>query len=257
MIIGVVAGAAGTALAFGTSAWFGLEQPAWRLLLVAPVSVLLAVVSGVIPARLAARGTPLEGLAPAGSSGNRRVGRVRGVTGMAVSNLRRTRGRTALAVLALFIGVGALAGLLTVAAAFQGVVSGTLLGNFVAVQVRTVDYVTIGLVLLLATAAIADVLVLSMRERAVELVTLRVTGWSDGQLARLVLAEGLGIGLLGSVLGAAAGIGLGMAIGGDWVAVFTAAALAAGTGLLLTAVASALPALAVARLPVGVASAEA
>lgn len=143
-----------------------------------------------------------------------------------------------MALLALLIGVGALSGLLVISTAFRGVVTGTLLGNVVAVQVRAVDYVTTGLVLLLAAAAIADVLVLSMRERAVELVTLRVTGWSDAQLTRLVPTEGLGIGLLGSLLGAAAGIGI-------------------GAGFALTAVASLLPALAVARLPVGVASAEA
>ncbi len=58
-------------------------------------------------------------------------------------------------------------------------VTGSLLGNVVAVQVRPVDYATTGLVLLRAAAAIADVLVLSMRERAVELVTPRVTGWSE------------------------------------------------------------------------------
>jgi len=253
--VGLVAGAAGTALAFAISAWFGLDQPAWRLLLVAPVSVLLAAVSGIVPAALAARGSPLDALAPPGA--RRRGAAVRGVTSLAVSNLRRTRGRTALAVLALFIGVGALAGLLVISTAFRGVVAGTLLGNVVAVQVRAVDYVTTSLVLLLAAAAVTDVLVLSMRERAVELVTLRVTGWSDGQLARLVLSEGLGIGLLGSLLGATVGIGIGVAIGASPGAVLTAAGIAAGAGLALTAVASLLPALTVARLPVGVASAEA
>lgn len=255
VLIGVVAGTVGTALAFGISAWFGLDQPVWRLLLVAPVALLLAVVSGIVPARLASRGSPLDALAPPGGRVEGLV--VRSVTGLAVSNLRRARARTALAVAALVIGVGSLAGLLVISAAFRGVVAGSLLGNVVAVQVRPVDYVTTGLVLVLAAAAIADVLVLSMRERAVELVTLRVTGWSDGQLARLVLTEGLGIGLIGSALGAAVGVGIGLAIGAGPGAVLTTAAIAGGTGLALTAVASLLPALTVARLPVGVASAEA
>ncbi|MGI8694656.1 MAG: FtsX-like permease family protein [Geodermatophilaceae bacterium] len=253
--VGLVAGVLGTALAFGISSWFGLQQPAWRLLLVAPVSLLLAVVSGIIPARIASRGSPLDALAPPG--GPPWAGMIRGVTTLAVANLRRARGRTALAVMALMIGVGALAGLLVISGAFRGVVAGTLLGNVVAVQVRAVDYVTTGLVLVLAAAAIADVLVLSMRERAVELVTLRVTGWSDRQLARLVLTEGLGIGLLGSALGAAVGVGVGVAIGAGAGAVATAAVIAGGVGLGLTALASVVPAVAVSRLPVGVASAEA
>ena len=255
--VGVTAGVVGSGLAFAVSHAFGLNQPVWRLLLVIPVSVLLALLAGVGPAWLATRGSPLEAAASPGSRGARRAGTVRGITSLAVVNLRRARGRTALAVAALVIGIGALAALAAVTAAFSGVVDGTLLGNYVAVQVRPVDYVTTGLVLLLAAAAVADLLVLAMRERAVELITLKITGWSDSQLTRLVLSEGLGIGLLGSVLGAAAGAAAGLGIGGDARSVLTAAALAAVVGVALTAIASVPAALAVARLPVGVASAEA
>ncbi|MGI8761341.1 MAG: FtsX-like permease family protein [Jatrophihabitantaceae bacterium] len=134
---------------------------------------------------------------------------------------------------------------------------GTLLGDVVAVQVRGTDYVIVGLILLLAAVALTDVLVLGMRERAVELVTLRVLGWSDRQLARLVLTEGLGIGLLGAGLGAVTGAGIGLALGAPATALLTAAALSAVIGIAVAALASLGPALAVSHLPIGVASAEA
>jgi putative ABC transport system permease protein len=40
------------------------------------------------------------------------------------------------------------------------------------------------------------------RERAPELVTLRTTGWSASALAKLVLSEAAGVGLLGGLTGA-------------------------------------------------------
>jgi putative ABC transport system permease protein len=57
-------------------------------------------------------------------------------------------------------------------------------------------------VLILAGLSVADVLYVNIKERAPELVTLRTTGWSAGDLAKLVLSEAAGIGLLGGLTGA-------------------------------------------------------
>lgn len=88
--VGLVAGAAGTALALAISAWFGLDQPIWRLLLVVPVSVLLAAVSGLVPATMAARGSPLDALAPPWTRGKGTI--ARGVTSLAVRTCRGPEG---------------------------------------------------------------------------------------------------------------------------------------------------------------------
>lgn len=159
--------------------------------------------------------------------------------------------------MALYVGVAALTTLAAVSLAFRGTVVGTLLGNVVAFRVRSTDYLTVALILLLAAVALADVLVLGMRERAVELVTLRVLGWSGRQLARLVLTEGLAIGLLGAGLGTLTGILIGIGLGAPAVPLLVAATLAVVIGFAATALASLGPALAVSRLPIGVASAEA
>lgn len=255
-VVGVLAGTLGTGLAFGLSTALHLHQPAWRLALVAPVSIGLAVLAGLIPAAVAARGAPLDVVAPP-VTGPRRPPRLNGLTGLAIGNLRGARGRTLLAALALYIGVAALAGLAAVSLAFRGTVVGTLLGNVIAVQVRGTDYIIVALILLLAAVALTDVLVLGMRERAVELVTLRVVGWSDGQLARLVLTEGLVIGVTGAGLGAVTGAALGLLLGAPTSTLLAAAALSAAAGLAVAALASLGPALTVSRLPIGVASAEA
>jgi ABC-type antimicrobial peptide transport system permease subunit len=91
--------------------------------------------------------------------------------------------------------------------------------------------------ILLGLAAVADVLFLNLRERSTEFATLTATGWDDRALARLLTLEGLSIGALGALTGAATGL--------------TAAALFAGAlpaTLLLTTLAAALAGTALAGL---------
>jgi len=177
---------------------------------------------------------------------------------MAWVELRRIPGRTLLASAALFLGIGALALLLAIDLAFRGEIAGTLLGAFVSVQVRAVDFIGVGLAVALAGLSVADVLYLNLRERAPELVTLRASGWTEGQLGRVVAYEGLGIGLLGSVAGAALGVGLAAAIGGGTVGgIAGAAGLAAACGVAVAMLASAIPAALISRAaPPGVLAEE-
>lgn len=256
LAVGVLAGTAGTALAFALSATFDLQQPAWRLALVAPTAALLTLLAGLIPAWLASRGQPMDALLPPVRTIKRRS-RVTSVLGMALSNLRRNRGRAVLSVACIYVATTALAVLATISLAFQGAVVGTLLGDVIALRVRTADYVSVGLILGLAAFALADLMVLVMRERAVELVTLRVSGWSDASLIQLAATEAVTLGLIGSLLGAATGVAAGAFLGASGQPVLTAAGLSALLGIGITVLAAVAPAVVVARLPIGVASAEA
>ena len=168
---------------------------------------------------------------------------------MAVTDLLRVPGRALLGALSVAIGVCALTLLLAATVAFNDSLVGTLLGDAVAIEARTTDYVAVGAMVLLGAAAVADVLFLNLRERAAELATLRATGWGEGAMTRLVGYEGLLIGAVGSVLGA----GLGVA----GVAEFTdalprdllvTAALAAAAGTALAGLAALVPAAALRRL---------
>jgi ABC-type antimicrobial peptide transport system permease subunit len=247
-LIGIAAGVLGTALAMGLIRLLSLRMPLARAILVTPIAVLLAVVAGLLPAWRAARSVPLDALMPPVTRGatTRSVKRVLGV---AVVNLRRLPGRTLLGASGLFVAVGALTVLLAVNVAFRGVLVGTLLGGVVSLQVRAVDFATVGLAIALGGLSVTDVLVLNLRERAPEFVTLRASGWSGRRLAELVALEGLGLGLLGSVSGAATGVAIARAIGRtSYGAVLTSGAIAAAGGLLAALIASVVPSLLVARL---------
>jgi putative ABC transport system permease protein len=114
--------------------------------------------------------------------------------------------------------------------------------------VRGVDYLSVALAIALGGLSVADVLVLNLKERAPELVTLRTTGWRESHLARLVVMEGVGIGVVGAVLGAAVGLALAVAVGGPAGRVVSAALLAALAGVAVAALASVVPAVLTSRL---------
>jgi putative ABC transport system permease protein len=246
-LIGLLAGLAGAALAAALVRVLGLAMPLTQVLLVAPVATLLATLAGILPAWQAARLRPIDAVRPAVAE--RGLGlRVRGIGSMAVVNLRRLPGRTLLAATGLFIGVAALALLLSITLAFQGTLVGTALGEVIAIQIRDVDYLGVSLAIVLAAGSVADVLYLNLRERAAELVTLRASGWREAHLVWMVALEGLGIGLLGSLPGAAAGIGLSALVGGSPQQIALAALLAAAAGTGVTLLASLLPATLLSRM---------
>ncbi len=206
--VGVLAGVVGAALAVLIVVAFGLHLDLWRTLLVIPLSVGLALLAGLLPAWAAGRGEPLDALRPP-VAGAGHLRRVRGVAAFAFANLRRLPVRTLLGSLGLVVTVAALTVLVAIERSFGGTLVGTLLGNAISVQVRTSDFVAVGLTILLAGVSVADVLYLNLRERSAELATLRAVGWSDAHIRMTVVLEALGIGALGSLTGAAVGVALG------------------------------------------------
>jgi hypothetical protein len=247
-LIGLLAGLLGAVLAAVLVEVLSLELPLWRAVLVVPVSALLAVAAGLLPAALAARGAPMDALVPPVSAP--RAGReVRSIAAMALSNLLRLPGRAALGVAGTAMGVAALVVLLGINLSFYGALAGSALGDFLTTQVRPVDYLSVALAIALGALSVADVLWLNLRERAPELVTLRTFGWKEGHLRLLGLLEGLTMGLSGSLAGAALGLAVvGFLGGGVSPTLLGLAALAALGGAAAALLASLGPLLALSRL---------
>lgn len=234
-LIGLGAGIVGTVLAATAVTLLDLDLPLPRTLLVAPVAVALTVGGGLVPASRAARHQPLDSIhPPVTGAGDARP--VRGIAGMAVRNLVRVPGRTLLGASGLLVSVAALTFLAAVNLAFEGSVVGNLLGTFVSVQVRAVDYLAVACTAALGALAVADVQFLNLRERAAELATLRTLGWTDRTITRLVGLEGLLAAVAATLVGAAVGAGAASAVGGASSRTLLAAGLAAGAGIALSVV---------------------
>jgi putative ABC transport system permease protein len=247
--IGLVAGLLGAAVALPVCALAGLRAAPGRALLAVPVAVLVAVAAGAAPAWLATRAEPAAAIRPA-VVGVGRAHHPHGVTSLALFNVVRTPGRALIGVVSLAVGIAGLTILTAVTFAFRGVVVGSLLGDAVAVQVRSVDYVAIAATVLLGVLGVADVLYLNIRERAPELATIRSLGWRESALARLVITEGAAIGLLGSLTGAGLGLALTAWFAGQVThGLVAVTVLTATAGLVITASAAVIPAALLRRLP--------
>jgi putative ABC transport system permease protein len=247
--IGLAAGLAAAAIAVPISAALGLNASPGRALLAVPVAIAVAVVAGLAPAWAAARADPVTSVRPPVLP-VRRAHQPRSITSLALLNVARTPGRTLIGVASLAVGIAALTMLTAVSFAFGGQVVGSLLGNYVAVQVRGVDYIAAGATAALGVLAVADVVFLNITERAAELATIRSFGWRDGAMARLVITEGAIIGVAGSLAGAGIGLGAAAWFAGQLPArLIVIAAIAVTAGIIITATAALLPASLLRRLP--------
>jgi cell division protein FtsX len=249
-LIGLVAGLLGALLSPPLAAALGLHASVARAALAIPIAMALAIGAGAVPAWLAARAEPVDTVRPAALAVHR-ARHPSGITGLAVVNVLRTPGRSLVGAVSLAVGVAALTLLIAITLAFRGLVAGTLLGNFVTVEVRGVDYVAVAATVILGVLAVADALLISITERAPELATIRALGWPEPALRRLVITEGALTGLAGSVAGAVLGLA-GAALFTRQLppALFAAAGAAALAGVLVTCAAALFPAHLLRRLPV-------
>jgi putative ABC transport system permease protein len=175
----------------------------------------------------------------------------RGVTGLALTGLLRTPGRTLLGTASLLIGVAALTMLLAITFAFRGTATGTLLGEAITLQAHTVDYLAVAVTIVLGIVSVADVLYLNISERAAQLALFVAFGWPDRVLHRLIVTEAAGMGVLGGLLGSAAGlIGASIFAGGVTTPLLWCAAAAFVAGIVVAGVAVIVPILLLHRLPV-------
>jgi hypothetical protein len=248
--IGLAAGVVGTLLAIPLSLVFGLEVGWVHALLAIPIAVLLALAAGAWPAWRAARPDPAATIRPPVSTVAARRRAPRRVTGLALANLARSPARTALGAASLTIGVAALTILLAITFAFRGSVAGTLLGEAIAVQARTVDYLAVAVAILLGVVSVTDVLYLNISERAAELALFTAVGWHDSILTRLVVTEAVAMGALGGVAGAGLGLGAVALFAGDVTATLVWCAVAAlGAGVAVSVLSVVVPVAMLRRLP--------
>jgi hypothetical protein len=255
-VVGLAAGAVASAIAVPLSQLLNISVTGPHALLALPVGLGIALLAGATPAIRAARARPGAAVHPA-VLGVRRGHRGRTVLRMALANLRRVPGRTALGVIALGIGIAALTMLAAIGIAFHNDVSGTLLGDNIALRVRAVDLVAAIAAVLLGVVALADILYINIRERSQELAALWASGWSDRALLRLIGYEGLAIGVLGAVAGA--GVGL---LGTAWIvrgwagSLVWLAGIVAVAAIVIAVLTSLVPALLLRRVPLATLLAE-
>jgi ABC-type antimicrobial peptide transport system permease subunit len=109
-------------------------------------------------------------------------------------------------------------------------------------QGAVVDVVAVLLVVLMATFTVADLALLTLRERALEVSTLRAIGWSAADVARLTLQNAVWPGLAGGFIAGAFVLLGGLAVAGSAPPRLIAlSALAVAVGVAMSLLAASLP----------------
>lgn len=244
---GLVAGVAAAIAGVLSGSSISLPQAA----LAVPAAVGVALVAGAAALLTAVRAPVLDAVRPTGATRLRSVSRrVRTIGGFARRTVATAPARALLSAGAVAVAVASLGVLLGIQLEFSGEAVGTLLGDAVALQVRGADLVAVAGIVVLAGVGVGHAGALEVRERAPELVLLRVTGWRSSHLTRLILVQGTVVGLIGSTLGAGLCLAFARwALGGITPAILVATGTAFVVGVVTALVGSLTPAHLLARTP--------
>lgn len=128
--------------------------------------------------------------------------------GFVLRGLLARPGRTSVTLFALTVPGCIFAFIIFVNSGIQQVLGETLLGQYLALQLEGYHYLLNALAFAIAGLAVADTLMVNLRERQNEFGLLKALGWRSQAVANLLFAEGICLGLAGGVLGTALAGGL-------------------------------------------------
>ncbi len=249
-MLGLLAGVVGALLSVVLIVLLGLNVALWRSLIELPVAIILALLAGLVPAALAARTQPTEAFAGSVRAPRRGGRRIRSLAALAVTGLTRVPGRCVLAGAGLAFGVAGLGVLLAAHASFGTAIGDSELAGLVTATTRSTDIVSAVLTVALSAAGLADVTYLNLRERSAELAALAASGWSRGQVGRLLGYEALLTAAAGSLVGGAAGLAAAGTAFGITAGVIAGVVAAILGGVLVSVIACAVVLVVTARRPI-------
>ncbi len=249
-LIGLAAGVLGAIISWPLAAAVGVAFDPLRTGLAVPTALLLTVLASLAAAMSAARLSSVSALTPPTTRGGSWL-RVRGPVSLGLVSLLRRPGRVVAGVLSVALASGSLLFLLAVSQVFNGAVVGTLLGDAVALQVRTPDVIAAAMLAILGLIAVGVILFLGITEDARDYASLAASGWHEGQLGLSLAAQSVALGLFGALVGIGGALAAVLGFAGSLPAgLLGYAALMAGLAVLGCVVAGLLPAVALTRLPV-------
>lgn len=208
--IGLVAGATGTLLAWASALVFGWSVPSLNWLVGVPLFTMsLCVVGSLYPAWQAMHLPPISVIqTDTVHSGRIPVLKLDAVWHYAWRSLVRRRNRAVLTGLAMLLSSTLLVILLAANLERQGLLAGTLLGEYILVHIEAYHYALVALGFGLATVLMANNLLTSVLERRREIGILKAIGWRTTAVARLFVVEGMWLGIVSGAIGTLLGIGV-------------------------------------------------
>jgi hypothetical protein len=207
MIIGTITSVIGGLIAFTLIRFLGWQSLPLEWWATLPTLVIALCIEGsLFPAWSASRMPPVIEIQRGTVQYNRKgIEVISSLLMYAWHELKRKPTRSILTAIASTLSAGLLVLFLGVTLQQRGVLSGTLLGEFILVRIKDFHYgiVTIGFGL--AAFSTFNLLMTSILERRREIGILKAIGWRTAAVAWLFVLEGLMIGMVGGSVGALAG----------------------------------------------------
>ncbi len=205
-IVGLLAGGLGLGVAIGLVRLLNLSLPPERAIFIMPLSLTLCMLGSFYPAIWVTRVDSARAIQQSEiTSGTRRLP---DSMNYAIQGLWRRRTRSLLSLLTMATSAGLLVLIVSSIVSLSGYMNMTLLGEYILIRIQGYHYVMLSVCLLVAAISIADILLLELLERRREIGVLKAVGWRTGAVARLFLAEGLLLGMLGGLAGTILGLGI-------------------------------------------------
>jgi hypothetical protein len=252
----LVAGLLGVLLSQGMANLLGLNLTLSQAIMVIPISLGLAVLGGAAGLGIVRRATPISSIrsgdirTPMGASALSRHSGT-GLWGLAWNSLRERSSTTIVNLIVTAVATGFLVLLAILLQATRGYLWGNFLGSYIMIRVESYHLAMAVVALAVAAVAAADAALLGILRRKAELSVLLAVGWRPWHVLRLVIAEGILLGIIGAVGGLVLGTVAALALTDQEVAllrILTAASPAALVPLVTIPVAVLIAAIEATRL---------
>ena len=201
LTLGIVAGAVALASGIPVVARLGQGTSTWQLAAVVPLAIGVAALAGIVPALAAARGSAVAMIQSIGRADIAIRRPPDGIVGVAWRELQgQWRAEAALGAFAIALGAATLGVLVLISVAFRGQLDTTVLGTYLAGEVRPFHLVMAGLTVVVGGIAAAEVVTLSYLERRSHLGAMRALGWPAAAVVQFLLAQAAVLGLGGGLI---------------------------------------------------------
>ncbi len=208
LILAIGGGIIGLCLALLIAAFLE-ATPLWPVVIwTIPVMLALALISILYPLWQIWHLRPAAFLRAGSSISSRkaivlgaRIGMLLPIGTLVLRNLGRSRLRTLITVLSLFLSAVLLVVMFSGVLSLHQALQGTLLGDYVLLQTAVPQIAGCVIAILLTFLSVADLLLLHVRERQREIGLLQAVGWRPVWIQRLFLQEGLTLAIIGTIPG--------------------------------------------------------
>ncbi|MGH7761017.1 MAG: FtsX-like permease family protein [Candidatus Dormibacteraceae bacterium] len=239
LVLGLAVGTTGLVIGVPLTMLARLNATWWTTAGVVPLSIVIALIAGAVPAISSSRGSTLGVIVEQEPVRQRQL--PSSAVALGVRQVTAWRWDVAMGIAALALGAALLAGVELIAAGFSGQLDATILGTYLSGQVKPFHFVVAGLTLAIGALAAAEVITLAYLERRVELATLRALGWPRLEVVKVLLGQAIGLGVIAAAVAVTVSIVAGVALSASPLAILGSAATALAMTVVATCIAVVAP----------------